>query len=93
MGERTYGDAALRQAITLEDGSAIILAVAKYYSPNGKSIQDTGVTPTVSLVESEPLAETEEEAPPEPPSARPSEDKLLEKAVEVLREKIRQSAG
>ncbi len=93
IGERTYGDAALRQAVTLEDGSAILLAVAKYYSPNGKAIQDTGVTPTVALVESEPPAEVEEEGPPEPAAARPGEDKLLEKAVEVLREKIRQSAG
>jgi carboxyl-terminal processing protease len=93
VGERTYGDAALRRAVTLEDGSAIILAVAKYYGPNGKAIQDTGVTPTVMLVESEPAAEAEEEGPPEPPAARPGEDKLLDKALEVLREKIRQTAG
>src|ERR1019366_4363959 len=45
VGERTYGDAALRRAITMEDGGAIILSVAKYYSPEGKAIQDTGVTP------------------------------------------------
>ena len=46
VGERTYGDAAMRQApITMEDGGAIILSVAKYYSPDGKAIQDTGVTP------------------------------------------------
>src|ERR1035441_7811871 len=45
VGERTYGDAALRRSITMEDGGAIILSVAKYYSPEGKAIQDTGVTP------------------------------------------------
>ncbi len=33
VGERTYGDAAMRKAITMEDGGAIILSVAKYYSP------------------------------------------------------------
>jgi len=93
VGERTYGDAALRQAITLEDGSAIILAVAKYYSPNGKAIQDTGVTPTAAMVESEPVTEIEEEAPPEPPAARPGEDNLLRKALEVLRERIRKTAS
>ena len=45
MGERTYGDAAIRKAIQMDDGSAVILSVAKYYSPDGKSIQDNGVTP------------------------------------------------
>src|SRR5262252_3985072 len=48
VGERTYGDAAMRKAITMEDGGAIILSVAKYYSPEGKAIQDTGVTPNVA---------------------------------------------
>ena len=33
VGERTYGDASMRKAITMEDGSAVILSVAKYYSP------------------------------------------------------------
>ena len=36
VGERTYGDAAQRKAITMDDGGAIILSVAKYYSPDGK---------------------------------------------------------
>ena len=35
------------QAVTMDDGSAVILSVAKYYSPDGKAIQDTGVTPNV----------------------------------------------
>jgi carboxyl-terminal processing protease len=96
VGERTYGDAALRQAITMGDGSAIILSVAKYHSPNGKAIQDSGVTPTVTLMESEPIVEVEEEAPPErpepAPAARPGEDHLLKKAIEMLGEKIRKTA-
>ena len=45
VGEPTYGDASLRRAITMEDGSAIILSVAKYYSADGKAIQDNRVTP------------------------------------------------
>src|SRR6185437_3250845 len=46
VGERTYGDAAQRKALTMDDGSAIILSVAKYYSPDGKAIQDTSVKPS-----------------------------------------------
>jgi carboxyl-terminal processing protease len=45
VGEHTYGDASVLNAIKMDDGSAIILSVAKYYSPDGKSIQDNGVTP------------------------------------------------
>jgi carboxyl-terminal processing protease len=88
VGERTYGDAALRRTLTVDDGAAIILSVAKYYSPSGKAIQDTGVTPSVSVIESEPATEFEEEAPPPKPEAAPppSEDNLLKKALEVLRQ-------
>ena len=53
VGERTYGDAAMRKAITMEDGGAIILSVAKYYSPDGKAIQDTGVTPQTAVMDTE----------------------------------------
>jgi carboxyl-terminal processing protease len=80
----------------MEDGSAILLSVAKYYSPAGKAIQDAGVTPTVAVVEMEPIPGVEEEAVPErpeaPPPAKPTEDKLLKKAIEVLAEKIRKAA-
>ena len=44
----------LRRALTMDDGSAIILSVAKYYSPSGKAIQDTGVTPGELVQEPEP---------------------------------------
>jgi carboxyl-terminal processing protease len=37
VGEHTYGDAAVRKTVTLNDGSAVILSVAKYYSPDGYS--------------------------------------------------------
>src|SRR5689334_12768491 len=64
VGERTYGDAAMRKAITMDDGGAIILSVAKYYSPDGKAIQDTGVTP--GTVVSEPEAQVEYDENGEP---------------------------
>lgn len=53
VGERTYGDASVLRPITMDDGSAIILSVAKYYSPDGKSIQDNGVTPAVLVAEAD----------------------------------------
>jgi carboxyl-terminal processing protease len=89
VGERTYGDASVRQAIAMDDGGAIILSVAKYYSPSGKAIQDAGVTPTVAVVEAEPAAadatadEDEDSAPEETPAAKPGDDPILKKALEV----------
>ncbi len=90
VGERTYGYAALRRAVTVDDGSAIILAVAKFYSPSGKSIQDTGVAPSVLSVETEPYADLDEDenAPSKPAKVEPAkpveEDPVVKKAIEVL---------
>ena len=87
VGGRTFGDAAIRRAVTLADGGALILSVAKYYTPQGKAIQDTGVVPSVPYVESEPDSEDEDQAPhPLAPKApvKPEDDNLLKKAVEVL---------
>lgn len=86
VGERSYGDASVRQAISMDDGGAIILSVAKYYSPSGKAIQDTGVTPTVQVAEAEPPAsdiDEEEEQPEAAPPAKTGEDPILKKALEV----------
>lgn len=88
VGERTYGDAAARKAITMEDGSAVIISVAKYFSPSGKAIQDTGVTPSVPVAQAEPLPDTVEDSDTAPaPPAEPKDsgdDALLKKALEVL---------
>jgi len=86
VGERTYGDAAIRKAITMDDGSAVILSVAKYYSPAGKAIQDTGVTPSVPVQESEPVSVDDDGNPQtvEPPAPAAGDDILLKKAIEVV---------
>lgn len=85
VGERTYGDAAQRKAITLDDGAAVILSVAKYYAPNGKAIQDTAVVPTEAVNDNEPLDDDADTPAPAPAEARKSdEDAPLKRAVEVL---------
>ena len=91
VGERTYGDAALRRALTMDDGGAIILSVAKYYSPDGKAIQDTGVTPGTAVADAEPQIEYDDNGEPinepEPQPAQPKkleDDPVVKKAVEVL---------
>ena len=77
VGEHTYGDASIRQPITMDDGSAVILSVAKYYSPDGKSIQDNGVTPDEQVVEADQsIGDPDDDtARPETPNAKkPTED-------------------
>jgi carboxyl-terminal processing protease len=82
VGERTYGDAAMRRAISMDDGGAVILSVAKYYSPSGKAIQDTGVTPTILVTDNDGAADAEEEAAPDAP--KKEGDPLMKRAIEVL---------
>jgi carboxyl-terminal processing protease len=87
IGERTYGDAAIRKTITLNDGAAVILSVAKYYSPDGKAIQDNGVTPNVLQSEADAAAEVSDDIPdavPDDTAKKPSADELLHKAIESL---------
>jgi carboxyl-terminal processing protease len=93
VGEPTYGDAALRRAITMDDGGAIILSVAKYYSPDGKAIQDARVTPGTVIAAPEPQVEVDENGEPLPPSdtnqppatqKKLEDDPVLKKALEVL---------
>jgi carboxyl-terminal processing protease len=87
VGERTYGDAAQRKAITLDDGGAVILAVAKYYSPGGKAIQDVAVTPSLPVAEAgAPTGDSDDDgaAAPNTPEKKSGEDLQLKKAIEVV---------
>ena len=82
VGERTYGDASIRQPITMEDGSAIILSTAKYYSPLGKSIQDDAVTPEDLVLEAEPAgSDIDDDDDTAPVLPKQGEDLSKKKAV------------
>lgn len=90
VGERTYGEASILTPITMDDGSAIILSTAKYYSPEGKSIQDNGVTPEEIIVDQEPAGadiDDDQAAPDTSAVAKPAEDIILQKAIEVARKR------
>jgi carboxyl-terminal processing protease len=90
VGERTHGDAALRQPITMDDGGVIILSIAKYYAADGKAIQDTGVLPANPVKEAEVQMEYDDNGLPIAPSAdeiekkKTENDPVVKKAVEVL---------
>jgi carboxyl-terminal processing protease len=91
VGGKTFGDGSVQKTIDLPDGGALILSVAKYYSPSGKAIQETAVTPNVlvadELESAVPDDDGQEPAPAEPDAAKPknTQDDQLHKAIEVLK--------
>ncbi|MFM2124730.1 MAG: hypothetical protein RL328_1181 [Acidobacteriota bacterium] len=79
VGEPTFGDAAVRRPVTLADGSAVILAVAKYYRANGKSIQEARVTPETLQAQYEVAAAADDDAAAQP--VRTGKDLILERSL------------
>ena len=89
LGERTFGTASEQKTIPLDDGGAVILTVAFYSTPEGKSIVEEGVAPTVEVhaKSQDPDASTDtEEPPPLGPGQLPtSDDPVYNKALELLK--------
>ena len=50
VGERTAGNAGVQKTFILEDGSALILTVAKIYPYITETYDDTGIEPDIELV-------------------------------------------
>jgi carboxyl-terminal processing protease len=47
LGTQTFGKGSVQTVIPLEDGAALKLTTARYYTPNGRSIQAEGITPDI----------------------------------------------
>jgi carboxyl-terminal processing protease len=45
LGTQTFGKGSVQTIIPMEDGSAIRLTTARYFTPNGRSIQAKGIEP------------------------------------------------
>lgn len=56
VGNTTYGKGSVQSILPLGDGSAVKLTTARYYTPSGRSIQDTGVQPDMIVDENERTA-------------------------------------
>jgi len=90
VGDKTFGDGSVQKLIELPDGGALILSVAKYYSPQGKAIQDAAVTPNVLVADTSDDSIVPDEDENTLPSdiqknAAPAHDDQLDKAIEVLK--------
>jgi len=90
VGDKTFGDGSVQKLIELPDGGALILSIAKYYSPQGKAIQDTAVTPNIVVADvndDAPVPDEDENAQPSDQEKKtaPQKDEQLQKAIEVLK--------
>jgi len=47
IGTQTFGKGSVQTVIPLEEGSALKLTTAKYYTPSGRSIQAEGIKPDI----------------------------------------------
>src|SRR5208282_724743 len=47
LGTQTFGKGSVQTILPLDDHSALRLTTARYYTPNGRSIQAVGITPEV----------------------------------------------
>ncbi len=58
VGTKTFGKGSVQTIIPLEDGSALRLTTALYYTPSGITINDKGIVPDV-VVQDKPLPPNE----------------------------------
>ena len=49
LGEKTFGKGSVQSIIPLDDGSALRLTTAKYYTPSHKVIHQVGITPNITV--------------------------------------------
>ena len=84
VGDRTYGTASQQKLIGMDDGSALILTVANYFTPANKNIPTDGVAATAEVRSSvdELLAQANEKETPMPSAS--VDDPVMKKALDIL---------
>jgi carboxyl-terminal processing protease len=94
VGDKTFGLGSVQKTIPIPDGSALILSVAKYYTPNGKAIQDNAITPNITVADNNDdfvLPDDDDDsssnAEPEKKAKTMDNDQQLQRAIQVLKNK------
>jgi len=64
LGAQTFGKGSVQTVIPLEDGSALKLTTARYYTPKGRSIQAEGITPDIAVKYNRPGANGDDDYEP-----------------------------
>jgi carboxyl-terminal processing protease len=61
MGRRTFGKGVVQTVLPLDDQHAVKITTARYYTPNGTSIQAEGIKPDIALAD---LSVAKSDTPP-----------------------------
>lgn len=64
VGAKTFGKGSVQTILPLPEGAGLRMTTARYYTPNGRSIQATGITPDVEV----PFADSEDKIKKSSPS-------------------------
>jgi carboxyl-terminal processing protease len=72
LGQQTFGKGSVQNLYDFDDGSALKLTVAEWFTPNGRNINKEGIKPDTEFKQ-----EWDKE--------KVGEDKMLEKALELLK--------
>jgi carboxyl-terminal processing protease len=64
VGTTSFGKGSVQTILPLGDGSGLRLTTAKYYTPKGRSIQSTGITPDIVVKPQQPTTVAKAEAKP-----------------------------
>ena len=78
VGEQTFGKGSVQSILPLDDGSALRLTTAKYYTPSHKVIHEQGIAPDI------PVAMSDEEE-------RSARMRLAAGAIESLEDAVEQN--
>lgn len=80
VGTTTFGKGLVQTTHELDDGSALKITIAKYFTPNGNYIHDKGIEPNVVVELPEDLRNSYE--------IDKEDDTQLQKAIEIINNKI-----
>lgn len=82
VGKKSYGKGSVQTVMPMFHEDGLKLTVAKYYTPNNRSIDGVGIEPDIEVEASKPLQQTLNL------DSDNSDDAQLNKAIEVLNGKI-----
>lgn len=83
IGETTYGKGIVQRMFPLDDGSAIKLTIAKYFTPKGNDIHKIGIEPNVEVeLDADAYRESDGE-----------KDNQLDAAIECIMQKLGKSTA
>jgi carboxyl-terminal processing protease len=86
VGTQTFGKGSVQTIIPLSDGSGLRLTTAKYFTPKGRSIHGTGITPDIVVeVPKETTPPKDRPLPIGDPAEELKKDVQVQRAVDVIK--------